>query len=131
MKIQNIYFLITATILLLPACSEKKDPIDTTTSSNSVAAPMISTDKWLGKWNGPEGTFIEITGGYGNYSITIQNLDGPQKFRGNNQGDHIVFERNGIQEKLSASNGADTGMKWLAEKSTCLKLRPGEGWCRD
>ena len=58
-------------------------------------------------------------------------LDGPRTFQGNAVGDQIEFERNGIKESLRATNGAETGMKWLSEKSNCLTVRAGEGYCRE
>ena len=36
----------------------------------------------------------------------------------------------GKQEKIYATNGIGTGMKWLADKNDCLAIRPGEGFCR-
>jgi hypothetical protein len=103
--------------LLLPGCHDR------------TAAP--ATDAWLGVWNGPEGTFLKLEGGEGSYSITIQNLDGPQTFRGISTGDQVEFKRNGAMEHLRATKGVETGMKWLADKSDCLTVRPGEGFCRD
>jgi hypothetical protein len=90
-----------------------------------------ATDQWLGNWFGPEGTFLLLTGGNGKYEITIQNLDGPLTVQGLAAGSLIVFERNGVKEYLGARNGAETGMKWLSEKSNCLTVRSGEGYCRD
>jgi len=46
-------------------------------------------------------------------------------------GDQLRFERDGTAEVLRATRGADTGMKWLADKSNCLTVRAGEGYCRD
>jgi hypothetical protein len=89
-----------------------------------------STDQWLGRWDGPEGTFLHLEGGKGTYVITIQDLDGPKTFQGKAAGDHIEFERNGVKESIRATNGAETGMKWLSEKSDCLTIRTGEGFCR-
>jgi hypothetical protein len=31
---------------------------------------------------------------------------------------------------LRATDGAGTGMKWLADKTDCLVVAPGEGFCR-
>jgi hypothetical protein len=93
--------------------------------------PQPPTDQWLGQWNGPEGTFLRLSGENGNYEITVRNLDGPRIFKGSAAGDGVRFERDGIQETLRATNGRDTGMKWLADKSNCLTVRPGEGYCRD
>ena len=99
-------------------------------SSNSSRVPAI-TDRWLGQWNGPEGTFLRLVGGQGKYEVTIQNLDGARTFQGNAAGGQIQFERNGLKESIRATSGAETGMKWLADKSNCLTVRSGEGYCRD
>lgn len=95
------------------------------TNSESV------TDRWLGQWNGPEGTFLRLEGSHGKYEVTIQNLDGPRTFQGSSVGGQIQFNRDGLNELLRATNGAATGMKWLSDKSNCLAVRPGEGYCRD
>ena len=83
------------------------------------------------QWTGPEGTFLRIAGGLGKYEITVQNLDGPRTFAGALSGDSIRFERDGVVELIRATDGAGTGMKWLREKTNCLTVRPGEGYCRD
>jgi hypothetical protein len=85
----------------------------------------------VGQWTGPEGTFLRLEGSAGQYTITIQNLDGPASYQGISVGSQIEFDRNGRKESLHATNGVDTGMKWLSEKSVCLTVRPGEGYCRD
>lgn len=94
---------------------------------NATAAP----DRWLGTWNGPEGTFLRLAGGGGQYDITVQNLDGPRTFKGTAVGDRIEFERDGTKESVRATGGVETGMKWLSEKKDCLTVRSGEGYCRD
>jgi len=96
------------------------------------AAPALATDAWLGQWNGPEGTYLQLAGSGGQYEVTIRNLDGPRTFPGKAAGDaRIEFERDGVKESLRATNGAETGMKWLSEKKNCLTVRSGEGYCRD
>jgi hypothetical protein len=97
----------------------------------ACSAGGAATDRWLGQWTGPEGTYLRIAGGQGTYEITIQNLDGPQTYKGTAARDRIEFERNGARESIRASNGAGTGMKWLSDKSNCLTVRSGEGYCRD
>lgn len=133
MKKSTLYAaVLLSTLSLLTACNDKTSTdasINTSSASNLPA--KIATDAWLGKWNGPEGTFLEISGGSGSYEITIQDLDGPKQYHGISQDDKISFERNGTSEIIQASSGADTGMKWLAEKTNCLRTRLGEGWCRD
>lgn len=112
-----------AALALLGGCSER-----------GTSAPQSSsavTDAWLGRWNGPEGTFLSLAGGNGTYEVTVQNLDGPRLFAGVAVGEQIRFERDGVTELIRATDGAATGMKWLAEKSDCLTIRLGEGYCRD
>jgi hypothetical protein len=79
---------------------------------------------------GVEGTSLRLAGGEGSYQVTIRNLDGPRSFQGRAVGDGIAFERDGSKEVIRATNGVGTGMKWLAEKTNCLAVRLGEGWCR-
>ena len=118
--------------LLLTGCDGRNSGAPRVLAASApatTAAPLA--DQWLGKWNGPEGTFLQLTGGSGKYEVTIQNLDGPRTFQGKAAGHQIEFERNGIPESLRATSGAETGMKWLSEKSNCLTVRAGEGYCRD
>ena len=98
---------------------------------NDRDAAEPATDKWLGQWNGPEGTFLRLEGGKGRYTITIQDLDGARIYQGNSAGDQIHFDRNGATESIRATDGVGTGMKWLSEKSDCLTIHTGEGYCRD
>jgi len=117
---------------LLTSCNDKTAPSSPAKTSTAISTTgPITTDEWLGKWNGPEGTFIELSGGNGAYAVIIADLDGPKQYTGVSKNNQIVFERDGVSEIIKASNGADTGMKWLADKSNCLKVRDGEGWCRD
>lgn len=89
------------------------------------------TEQWLGRWVGPEGTYLDIAGTPDDYRLTIANLDGPRDFPGREQRGQIVFVRYGVTETLSASDGQATGMKWLQDKRNCLTVRSGEGYCRD
>jgi hypothetical protein len=108
-------------LALLAGCS---DPGSSPPASNV-------TDGWLGRWNGPEGTFLLLEGGNGSYEVTIQNLDGPRVFPAVGEGEQVRFERDGATEFIRATDGAATGMKWLSDKSNCLTVRSGEGYCRD
>ena len=119
-------------ILTLTGCEDRRSGSAQVIAASAPGKTAASAaDKWLGKWGGPEGTFLQLAGGNGKYEVTIQNLDGPRTFQGNAVGDQIEFERNGMKESLRATNGAETGMKWLSEKSNCLTVRAGEGYCRD
>ena len=127
-------FLLAVACLLLAACS-KDDPA---TPPAAVAAPEMATladsavtDKWIGKWTGPEGTFLRLTGGKGSYEVSIENLDGLRKFEGKRVAEEIHFQRDDKWETIRATDGPGTSMKWLAKKKDCLLVRVGEGFCRD
>jgi hypothetical protein len=118
--------------LFLVACNDRNaGPAPASSASSAAPRADAITDRWSGQWNGPEGTFLRIAGGQGKYEITIQNLDGPRTFQGSMAGDQIQFERDGLKESIRATDGAATGMKWLAGKSNCLTVRASEGYCRD
>lgn len=89
------------------------------------------TDDWVGRWNGPEGTYMTITGANGTYEITIKDLDAARTFAGAAAGGRIEFLRDGVRESIEATDGDATGMKWLAGKAHCLTIKTGEGFCRD
>lgn len=122
---------LLALTLAVAGCQERPaTPVSAAPEPAPVPAQAPATDRWLGQWNGPEGTFLKIDGGQGKYEVTVRNLDGPRSFAGTAAGDRIEFERDGVKESVRATNGAETGMKWLAEKSDCLTVRAGEGYCR-
>ena len=129
------YQLLAASLtftLVLCGCTDRNAPSDSINAVNSSDTSIDpATDEWLGPWNGPEGTFLRLEGGIGTYEITIQDLDGPRTYQGTAVGAQIQFERNGEKESIRATNGTETGMKWLSDKSDCLTIRPGEGYCRD
>nr|WP_313404890.1 hypothetical protein [Pseudomonas sp.] len=115
------FFLATAAVsLLLTGCAKDSSEQD-----------ARLTEQWLGRWNGPEGTYLEISGTPADYRLTIANLDGPRRFVGRAQGAQIVFVRDGVVERIRATDGEATGMKWLLDKQNCLTVRSGEGYCRD
>ncbi len=105
-------------------------------TANGEAANISYPDEWptdrlIGQWNGPEGTFLRIGGQYGTYIVTIQNLDGQGHYNGRAVEGQIQFERNGVTETLRATKGEETGMKWLSDKTNCLTVHTGEGYCKD
>ena len=111
---------------LLNACTEER-------SSEGVAdsrAFVSPANEWMGLWQGPEGTSLQIDEMGGRYRITIRNLDGPREFEGDATKRGLEFVRDGVRESIHTGSGADTGMKWLADKSNCLIVKPGEGYCR-
>lgn len=124
---------LLAVICLLPACKEET-PAGSNQAENAPVQQTpttgIDTSAWLGKWDGPEGTFLNISEREIGYKITIQNLDGPQDFDGVENDGVIEFKRDGRTEIIRAGDGAATGMKWLADKKNCLVVTYGEGYCR-
>ena len=129
MKPKNRYSILPALTVyaLLCGCSGP----DASRSPRDDAPTTTPADGWLGRWNGPEGTFLLLEKADDGYDVTIQNLDGPRVFRGVALGERVQFERDGMTESLRATDGPATGMKWLTDKSNCLTIRYGEGYCRD
>lgn len=120
-------------LCILTACGRKgpRPEAQPPASALPASTPNVKlADRWTGRWLGPEGTFLEIAPEGGKYLITIRNLDGPRTFPGVRSGDRITFERDGIHESIRAGTGIETAMKWLADKSDCLVVKPGEGYCR-
>lgn len=119
-----------ALLVLLSGCA---DSVPDKAEPGPPLAPhaLYGATKLLGQWNGPEGSYLLIAGTSGKYAITIKNLDGARTFQGTGTGDAIVFERDGKQQSVRATDGAATGMKWLGEKRQCVTVAAGEGYCRD
>lgn len=128
---------LVLSVLLFGCTDRQADSGSIEAASSAGASSDSSTDSWLGQWNGPEGTFLRIAGAgagadeRGKYEVTIKNLDGPRNFQASAVGGQIQFERNGLKESIRSTNGTQTGMKWLADKTNCLTVRAGEGYCRD
>jgi hypothetical protein len=130
LRVKRTGQLLAASLAFTCAISGCYDRDKADSSSSSVAS-ATTTDAWLGQWNGPEGTFLRLEGGKGKYVVTIQNLDGSQTYQGSTNDAQIQFDRNGVKETIRITNGAETGMKWLSDKASCLTIRLGEGYCRD
>ena len=105
-----------------------------TSPAISAVKPVAGKDlwaQWLGKWIGPEGTYLQLSRQAHAYRIVIQSLDGQRRFTGKPLGkEHIQFQRDGKILQIRAGTGRDTGMKWLATKENCLIIETGEGYCR-
>jgi hypothetical protein len=126
--------LMTVVIL---GCEDRTRGSSSMVSSNSTATPASRaatgklTDQWLGKWIGPEGTYLLLSNHGAGYLVEINSLDGLATYEGTSVGDHIDFQRNGKTESIRAGSGQETGMKWLLDKKNCLIIRTGEGFCRE
>jgi hypothetical protein len=129
--------LLLACITVLAGCGKKESaaPVakpDPSVNSESVPPARSPLDTWQGTWNGPEGTYLKLTAKPDSgYEVVIKDLDGERSFEGVGNGDQIRFTRDGRQERIQATDGTGTGMKWLAGKSDCLTVKAGEGYCRE
>jgi hypothetical protein len=133
----RVWIIAVLMAVLLPGCKDRNPPAGgaSNTSGNPPPQSQTSTsgvaDKWLGKWIGPEGTYLVLSKNANKYVVMINSLDGPATYEGSATGDRIEFQRNGKIETIRAGNGHDTGMKWLQDKTNCLIIQTGEGFCRD
>jgi hypothetical protein len=106
---------------------------DAPPAANAATAAAATAD-YRGRWIGVEGMYLDIAsaGTPGRYRLTMQwDLDHSGTFEGTARGQTIVFERNGVRETLRPTDGEATQLKYLAEKTQCLTVKPGEGYCRD
>lgn len=115
---------VLPTMLLLAGLAVAACPADAPDES-------MPADEWLGRWTGPEGTWLELQRDGGGYAVAIRNLDGERRFPATASGNSVRFERDGEVLELAATDGDGTGMKWLAGKTDCLVVQAGEGYCRD
>ncbi|GMM92898.1 hypothetical protein [Qipengyuania sp. MTN3-11] len=98
------------------------------------ASPLVDPyAEWEGRWIGVEGMFADIRpNGDGTYTIEMQSdLDTRGTYQGVAVEDGIRFERDGESFVLRTGTGEETGLKWLLDKSDCLVVQEGEGYCRD
>ena len=139
----DLRITVIAIMVLMTACQDRNQspagPSPTVPVSSAPTSPTTApaasannvTDRWLGQWNGPEGTYLLLSKSDDQYVVKIQSLDGPATYEGVAAGDRIEFKRDGKTESIRAGSGKETGMKWLLEKRDCLIIKQGEGFCRD
>jgi hypothetical protein len=129
LKTPDLRIAILALTVLLAACRDH----NSTAAPPATATPAASVpaEKWLGQWNGPEGTILDLAQNGNHYGVKIQSLDNLETYEGVATADGIQFTRNGKTESIRAGNGENTGMKWLLDKNNCLIIKYGEGFCRD
>ena len=132
----KIGFLFTAILFTVTAC--RRSPVGDDVRMNAPASPTpyppsntAAVDKWLGRWQGVEGTYLFLSKKGDSYTIEIADLDGAKTYEGRPAIDHIVFIRNDKTEAIRATTGKGTGMKHLVNEKNCLVVRVGsEGFCR-
>lgn len=147
-------YALLAASLLLAACQQKTEQPGAPADSGNAAAEAMPhnmanmaghdmsgdaaegsfpTDDWVGKWVGVEGLALDIAKGDkpGHYVLKISLLDGTSVYNGMASGEAIAFMRGGHEERVRRVKGAETGLKYLADKADCLMIVAGEGFCRD
>lgn len=130
-------FAVLAAVALIAGCRDAAPPSrvpDPPPAAGTAPATSATVAAWTGQWTGPEGTFLRIEpapDGADRYTITIRDLDQARTYAGRAAGAELRFLRDGAEATIRASDGAGTGMKWLAGKRDCLVIRAGEGYCRD
>ena len=94
-------------------------------------AKATGADALVGKWDGPEGTYLTVAKKDGKYSVEIKNLDKAETFEGTAKGDVIEFTRKGKTENVKHATGAETGMKGFEKETACVVVTKGsEGFCK-
>lgn len=130
------YILIAAlSSALLTACNSPESGQDESGSTETAAPPSASHAyaDWAGKWVGVEGMFVTVTPTEsGTYNLVMQSdLDTLGTYTGIDGETGIEFMRGGETRLLVSATGEDIGLKYLLDKTDCLMVKPGEGYCRD
>lgn len=117
-----------------PLAAPRDEPGGGQLRDNAVepAATAALEERYLGRWIGVEGMFLNVTRREaGGVSVDMQwDLDHRGTFAGSVTAEGLRFMRNGVAETAVLGDGDATGLKWLAGKKDCLVVKSGEGYCR-
>jgi len=121
----------------VPAPSDPAAADAASAPTTNMAGPVsAATQKdYLGRWVGVEGMYLEVAA-KPNGGVTLDmrwGLDDDMagKFDGSVTAEGLRFTRKGVAETARRTDGDATGLKWLAGKTDCLMVNPGEGYCRE
>ncbi len=117
----------------LPAPRSPTPTPTPTPTPSATATPLADATRYRGRWTGVEGMYLVISDSTpGTVQLEMQyDLDNKGSFPGTVTPEGIRFERGSEALILRPSDGAATGLKWLADKRDCLTVASGEGYCRD
>lgn len=103
-----------------------------------TVGPRVTTGatarSYLGRWTGVEGMVLDVSAGDApdRFKLVMQyDLDHRQTAVATLNGNRLVFTRDGAVKALHPTDGKATGLKYLVNKTDCLTVAPGEGYCRD
>ena len=114
-----------------PAASASPAASPAASPSGSPVAGAKTADSLVGKWNGPEGTYLNVSKKGEKFEIEVKNLDGSKTYEGTAKGDVIEFTRNGKTETVKHATGEETGMKDMLKETNCVVITKGsEGFCQ-
>lgn len=99
--------------------------------------PIGSTiDSMLGRWTGVEGSFVDIVPNQKDYMVTLAYWDPVlQTMQYENHQAYaaasgISFKKNKVEHTITLTDGNGSGMKWLQNAKLCIKISPGDGYCK-
>ncbi|MCW5647933.1 MAG: hypothetical protein KIT23_12030 [Sphingopyxis sp.] len=143
---KSVILASAAALVLLTGCEKAEAPAPAETATTEAAVETMTPEgsagdpaaahryaAWAGKWTGVEGMYATIsTAEPGKYKLEMQSdLDTKGTYDGSDSEGGIIFTRGAETLTLAASTGDATGLKYLAGKKDCLKVKDGEGYCRD
>jgi hypothetical protein len=100
-------------------------------SASPAAADKKTSDSLIGRWTGPEGTYLDVSKNGDKYKVEIKDLDSAKTYDGTAKDGTIEFLRNGKTETVKTATGAETGMKGFEKETNCVVVTKGsEGFCR-
>lgn len=100
----------------------------------AAAQTNTALASWVGRWQGPEGLFLDVQPGASGDQVRLtvkDNLDSQERYTGQLDGSTIRFERRGKTETIRKGSGAETGFSFLRSRQDCVIVVAGqEGYCR-
>ena len=114
-----------------PAAPPEANRVPAQTKIDESRASQDLYDNWAGEWLGVEGNSLHLAKQADRTTfMLIFSGNNPSSQYGTLKGRSIEFSRAGRAEKIRFGSGAETGLKWLADKKECLIIAEGEGYCR-
>ena len=93
-------------------------------------------DSMLGRWTGVEGSFVDIVPSQKDYMVTLAYWDPVlqtmqyENHRAYAAASGISFKKNKVEHTITLTDGNGSGMKWLQNAKLCIKINPGDGYCK-